>query len=123
MGGRVRVIIKRLILIVTCLFLLLSVVSFLNVEGVFYLYPNISTRYASGYSEKKFGNIELGTSAFQVESLLGPPLWKSVRSDGSEEWGYSQDDDPPGMDYAWFMRTVVISNEVVIEIIRQTAYD
>src|SRR5262245_14217336 len=76
-----------------------------NVEGIYYPNPQISTRYSSGYSEERFQMVTVGMLIPQVNSTLGHPLWKEVSKDGTIQWNYSEDHDPPGRDYAWFKRS------------------
>jgi hypothetical protein len=94
-----------------------------NVEGIFFLYPDVSTRYARGYSEEGFDAVTNDMPGSQVERMLGAPLWKALKPNGTEEWGYSQDNDPSFGDYAWFVRTIVVSNNIVVGVVKQVGYD
>src|SRR6266850_1069661 len=48
------------------------------------------TRYASGFSERAFASIPVGTSAEEVLRLLGPPLQRKKMSNGTTVWYYSE---------------------------------
>ena len=95
-------------------------------EGYCHLKPDIGTNFSKGYSEEKFDRITVGMSSAGVKQLLGDPLWNvKVDKNGLEwEWGYSQDKPTSGMfDFAWLVRSIRVSNDVVVAINKTVAYD
>lgn len=94
-------------------------------QGEFYFspYPQISTRYATGYVESAFSTITPGLTESQVEAKLGTPLWNIPKDDGTVEWGYTQDKEMRFVDFAWLLRAVIFSNGTVVATVRQVSYD
>jgi outer membrane protein assembly factor BamE (lipoprotein component of BamABCDE complex) len=88
-------------------------------EGYCYLYPQIGTVFATGYTDKNFSKIRAGTSTDEVRRLLGEPLFRFTNNTGSY-WYYSFDkkDKVPCCDFAWLARTVIVSNSTVIGVER-----
>jgi hypothetical protein len=115
----------KALLICVALLALASVVAvfFGRCECYFAPYPQIATRYATGYVESTFSSLSPGMSASSVEARIGAPLWKAPKHDGTEEWGYTRDKDLMMFDFAWLVRSVVISNGVVIGTFKKVAYD
>ena len=95
-------------------------------------YPR--TEFAGRYSESKFARIVPGMSAAQVTELVGHPLHTSGRSrvctlgdwpsPGSpwdpplreETWGYAIDKEGGPLDKGYRVRTVCLSNDVVVRV-------
>jgi hypothetical protein len=48
------------------------------------------TQYASGYAEKAFASLKIGTSQSDVRTVLGEPLSTQLFSDRHTVWYYSQ---------------------------------
>lgn len=60
----------------TLLCLVVAVVAYLGVSGgesYCWIWPSIDTRYASGYSERKFRQVEVGMTETQVVALMACP--------------------------------------------------
>jgi hypothetical protein len=72
-------------------------------------FNGFGTIYSKGYSEDHFQMLRIGMTAKQVESILGPPLWKIPRSDDEvvEIWEYS---GPPHDEANYWRRWVFIGN-------------
>jgi hypothetical protein len=96
-------------------------------EQYFVFYPSIDTRFASGYSEVGFRQIQTGMSKAQVESLVGEPLfrvntalgpkthWGYPLPDATDEiWQYSDDGACSWGDYAWLGRYVYFSSDGIV---------
>lgn len=71
-------------------------------EGYFFPYPAIDTRFAPGYSEQAFQQIQVGMTKEEVWKRLGPPL------NGVDEpvWIYSEDNAFAFWDFAWLVREI-----------------
>ena len=96
------------------------------------LWPGIDTKYASGYSERRFRRVETGMSKDKVAELLGDPLYKHEvsrshpaydRRSGDEVWSYTSDGAAPWGDWAWLARTVMFRDGHVVQRISQTYYN
>jgi hypothetical protein len=56
-----------------------------------WVFIDSSTIYAAGYDEARFRQIQIGMTAAQVESMLGPPLHRYNRSSVEiQDWGYTE---------------------------------
>ena len=74
--------------------------------------PWTSTRYAPGFSERAFADVSVGTSVQTVRQSLGEPLSILTNNQGSAWWFYSE---PGWFSSGYRKRTIVLSNDVVIE--------
>ena len=94
-------------------------------QGEFYFtpYPQIGTRYSTGYVESVFLTLTPGLTESEVEAKLGTPLWNVPKDDGTVEWGYTQDKVMRFADFAWLVRKVVFSNGTVVATDKRVAYD
>ena len=109
------------VLLLTFAFFALSVYS--RMEAYCFFYPGIDTRYAPGYSERKFNQITNGMTAEAVVQLLGTPLFQIPKDDGKEDWGYTLDGKSSWGDWAWLGRHVVFRDGKVVETIKHTYHD
>jgi len=75
------------------------------------------TWYPATYSERNFSRIQIGTSAEEVRRLIGEP---SYIPDG-HYWQYSRPGGSILPMYRWKARSLVISNGVVVRIIKDDA--
>ena len=105
--------------------LVLLIVVYVWGQGELYFspYPQISTRYSTGYVESVFLTITPGLTESQVEAKLGTPLWNIPKDGGTVEWGYTQDKEMRFVDFAWLVRKVVFSNGTVVATVKRVAYD
>ena len=87
-------------------------------EAYCFFDPDIDTEYASGSSERAFAQATIGMRSSELVTKLGRPLEVS-----KETWWYSRDGKCWWGDFAWNGRAVVVSNDVVVEIVRQVFYD
>lgn len=81
---------------------ILSLLLLASTEEYFFLYPAIDTRFAPGYSEAEFHNIQAGMTKEDVLQRLGPPL----NTIEEQSWIYSEDNAFPLWDFAWLGRAV-----------------
>jgi outer membrane protein assembly factor BamE (lipoprotein component of BamABCDE complex) len=72
-----------------------------------------STRYGQGYSESKFRQISIGTSADTLRATLGQPLAHFTNEHGGETWMYSFHQQGNTTMY-WKSRIIYTSNNAVI---------
>lgn len=106
---------KRFILFVTITLVILMILLVLSrSERYFFLYPDIDTVYASGFSYAKFSKIQVGMSKEQVRQLLGSPFIPFSHDNRTECWPYSQDGRlwPVG-DFAWIFVRVCFEDGMV----------
>jgi outer membrane protein assembly factor BamE (lipoprotein component of BamABCDE complex) len=59
------------------------------VGGPLALVATLETRYAPGYSERRFHEVAVGQSRDEVLARLGEPLRKGAH-DSTESWSYSE---------------------------------
>ena len=79
-------------------------------------YPSIDTQYAPGYSERAFSAIQAGDTSESVKKALGTPFAYLPAGDGVSVWYYTMDGKCREWgDFAWLLRTVWISNDVVLK--------
>jgi hypothetical protein len=103
--------------------LLVFFLSFSRMEAYCFFYPSIDTRYAPGFSEKRFATLKVGDAAQRVEAILGPPLVSTDVTGGAAVWLYTSDGKCQWGDFAWLYRAVKIDNGVVAEIVSRVMYD
>lgn len=96
--------------------------TFSGFESYCYVYPSIDTRYASGFSERKFAEIRAGMSMDEVTTLLGEPCHKGLGRN-FVRWSYSQDGGCFWADWAWLGREIVFKDGRVVERISRIYYD
>jgi hypothetical protein len=102
-----------------------------NSEAYCFFWPGIDTRYASDYSERSFGRVEVGMTKDQVVELLGAPVrahgfWRShpaYKESGDEVWSYTGDGAAPWGDWAWLSREVIFRGNRVVQRVKWTYYD
>lgn len=73
--------------------------------GTLWLFGSDDTRYATRYSHSAFRLVRPGTTATQVEQLIGEPLSKHGLSRGRTGWYYSA----PGSSQNYLVRAVIFS--------------
>jgi hypothetical protein len=79
------------------------------------------TRYAAGYSERRFQQVRIGMTSTQVESMLGSPLNKvGWSSDGTQNWMFSSQVSPTS-DY--WRRWVFFKDGKVTQVINDYWWD
>ena len=93
-----------------------------GVESYCYVYPSIDTRYASGFSERKFAEVRAGMSMDEVITLLGEPYHRGVGR-SSVRRSYTQDGKCFWADWAWLGREIVFKDGRVVERISRIYYD
>ena len=96
--------------------------AFTGVESYCYVYPSIDTRYAPGFSERKFAEVRAGMSMDEVVALLGQPYHKG-EGRNSIRWSYTQDGKCSWADWAWFGREIVFKHGRVVERVSCIYYD
>jgi len=111
----------------------LSVVTLLILSGLFvysrcelicFFDPWIDTQVSPGFSDAAFQKIRIGMSQDEVVTLLGQPLSKiSKKRSGCIEWWFTRDGKCKWGDFAWMARSVMLSNQTVVEIHSMTHYD
>ena len=92
-------------------------------ERYCYLYPSIDTTYAEGYSEADFLKLKVGVSMSEVNRIMCRPLSTSRDSSGVTRVFYTQDGKAPIGDFAWFGRSLYVSDGTVTEIVNMIYYD
>jgi hypothetical protein len=93
-----------------------------GVESYCYVYPSIDTRYAPGFSERKFAQVRVGMSMDEVVILIGEPYHRG-RGRNSVRWSYTQDGECFWADWAWLGREIVFKDGRVVERISRIYYD
>jgi hypothetical protein len=93
-----------------------------GVESYCYLYPSIDTRYAPGFSERKFAEVRAGMSMDEVITLLGQP-YHSGSGRNPVRWSYTQDGKCFWADWSWLGREIVFKNGRVVEGVSRIYYD
>ena len=93
-----------------------------GVESYCYVFPSIDTRYAPGFSERKFAEIKAGMSMDEVITLLGEPYHRGGGRN-SVRWSYTQDGRCSWADWAWLGREIVFKDGRVVERISRIYYD
>ena len=93
-----------------------------GVESYCYVYPSIDTRYAPGFSERKFAEVRAGMSMDEVIALLGQP-YHSGSGRNSVRWSYAQDGKCFWTDWAWLGREIVFKDGRVVERVSLVYYD
>lgn len=91
-------------------------------ESYNYVYPSIDTRYAPGFSERKFAQVRAGMSMDEVITLLGEPCHRGPGRN-SVRWSYTQDGKCSWADWAWLGREIVFAGGRVVERISRVYYD
>lgn len=118
----------------TLLCLVVAVVAYLSIGGGEYycwIWPSIDTRYASGYSERKFRQVEVGMTETQVVALIGRPLgthryWRghpAYKFPGDFVWSYTSDGAAFWGDWAWLSREIIFHEGRVVQKVFWTYYD
>lgn len=100
-------------------------------ESYCVLWPSIDTRYAPGFSERKFAKVEVDMTRAQVVQLIGRPLvthrwWRNhpaYKEYGDEVWSYTGDGAAPWGDWAWLSREVIFRDGKVVQKVFWTFYD
>lgn len=99
---------------------LLILVVAVGPEGYFFPYPAIDTRFAPGYSEQAFQQIQIGMTKEEVLQRLGPPL----NNVGDFVWIYAEDNAFAVWDFAWLMREIAFDEHGRVKAKRaEVAYD
>lgn len=80
-----------------------------------------TTKYAPGYSEKQFQQIQIGWTEQQVRTALGSPVYEFTNNNGYGQMLYAVQ----GSGFAMYFhsRLLVLSNGVVTEKISELNYD
>ena len=110
-------------IVLLCVVILLIVGNaFIPCESYNYIYPNIDTTYATGYTERGFSEIATGMHMQRVEQILGTPLiaWTNK---SHAAWYYTKDGKCAWGDFAWFVRTIYFTNGCVENVERRIGYD
>src|SRR6185295_17995773 len=87
-----------------------------------FFYPSIETKYAPGFSEKRFHRISAGMTTNEVEVTLGKPI-HILPLNGLELWEYTSERSLPFVDFAWLRREITISNGIVLAVDSSIAHD
>jgi hypothetical protein len=96
---------------------------YLHSESYCFFWPSIDTTYSEGYSDEKFGKIQIGMTMSDVNKIMGKPLDAddveySYTSDGGCRYnGYKF------CDCAWLSRTIIFKENKVSEINKNIYYD
>jgi outer membrane protein assembly factor BamE (lipoprotein component of BamABCDE complex) len=104
-------------------FVALVLFGYAHSESYCFLYPNIDTRYAPGYTESGFNQITPGMTAQTVEQLIGRPFNIGMGADGTEYWFYSQDGNALFGDWAWLGREVIVREQRVVAVAQRVFHD
>lgn len=100
--------------------LFLGSILWVGVEGYFFFYPTIDTRFTPGYTEAAFQAIQAGMTKAEVQERLGLPF-NPVSDQG---WIYSQDGACGWWDFAWLVRAVNFDEQGrVSSLASMVAYD
>ena len=86
----------------------------IGTESYCVIYPSIDTRYAAGFSERKFAEIRVGMTKEEVLRILGAPM-HGMHSGTSGKWSYTQDGKCFWADWAWLGREIVFVDNRVVE--------
>lgn len=97
-----------------------------GIEGYYFPYPAIDTRFAPDYSEANFKKIKKGMTKEEVRMLIGAPLdtFGGMPMYRSEEelmgkhlgiWHYADDNAFLFWDFAWLQRSVEFDVEGRVE--------
>lgn len=93
------------------LFVYMITFPFAHSESYFTDYPHIDTKFAPGFSEVKFNNIQPGFTKNDVLNILGEPLEKHEADEWSR-WSYSTDGKCQWLcDLAWISYEINFDNE------------
>lgn len=85
--------------------------------------PWIDTRTAPGYSENAFDSLRSGMSTNEVIAKLGQPRDIYPDKPNGQIWQYTGDGKCKIGDWAWMSRTVIFSNNVVVQTQKRIFYD
>ncbi len=114
----VLLLIPLTITVLSCGLLILVVA--VGPEGYFFPYPAIDTRFAPGYSEQAFQQIQIGMTKEEVLQRLGP----SLNNVGDFVWIYAEDNAFAVWDFAWLMREIAFDEHGRVKAKRaEVAYD
>jgi len=92
-------------------------------EGYCYFCPSIDTQYADAYSEEDFSRLTVGMSRSEVEEVMCVPLITWTNKTGLVKVFWTGDGKAPFGDFAWFGRSVEISNGVATRVVNRMYYD
>ncbi|MDX2159966.1 MAG: hypothetical protein SF162_01450 [bacterium] len=112
-------------LIALLISIMLFVLSWPLVESYFEPYPQIDTRFAAGYSEAAFDQIQMGDSKARVQALVGEPLTDCLGFASDDyNWQYTCDGAFGLFDFAWLHRAVWFNAQgEVWQIVERVHYD
>src|SRR5690349_20171514 len=94
-------------------------------ESYCVIWPSIDTRFAPGFSERKFAQVAVGMTAAEVEALVGRPLGThayprrtthpAYKEAGDEVWTFTSDGAAPWGDWAWLSRELIFREGRVVQ--------
>lgn len=92
-------------------------------EGYCVFWPKIDTRYAEGFSEVAFKRLAVGVPWEEANRIMCPPLGITTNSNGTLSVSYTCDGNAPFGDFAWFARSLEISNGLISKVDRSMYMD
>lgn len=104
-------------------FLIFAAWGFCHTESYCFFWPSIDTRYAPGYLEESFSELRVGMTMTEVNQIMCHPLAICTNGQGMVKVFYTSDGNAPFGDFAWFGKSLYVSNGIVTEIINRIYYD
>ena len=96
---------------------------FCHTESYCFFSPWIDTQCAEGFSDEQFQKITNGMNRAEVDSLMCTAPGIGTNRNGTVTYGYTSDGKCSFGDFAWFGRSLIFSNDVVVSITSCMYYD
>jgi SmpA / OmlA family len=111
---RIRWTVRHSLLLIAGLGLGLGLLRVYTMSNYLYGYGTV---YSPGYSESRFNSIRKGMTRQQVETIMGPPLTKTIAEyqGGDEMWAFS---DQPSITSNYWQRWVIFNKGQVSIIVK-----
>lgn len=97
--------------------------AYCHLEAYCFFWPSIDTVYANGYSEDTFSQLKVGMAMQEVDQIMCQPLGTRTNRDGIVDVAYTRDGRCGFGDFAWFGRSITVSNGWVVGITSRIYYD
>ena len=94
-----------------------------HIEAYCFFCPSIDTVYAPGYSEEDFNRIQVNMTMDEVSNIMCAPLINYTYPNGKIHVSYTEDGKCKFGDFAWFGRSIWVSNGIVVNVDSRIYYD